>query len=413
VTTDHFATRNSQTRIKHSILDEYAGVWAGIISHGLRKVALDKPGVKLDLVYLDCFAGKGRYGADSDAPDASGPVWGSPVLGYAKLLKQAGQLEAQVDCKVSVTGIAIDNDRQYVDDLVVNLNEALGVDAAEISQFDRSQHWGRYSVIHGDCRDYLAGLLAQLRTNDFLLAFVDPYGPAARMDVVNQLLRRKRTDTIIYFPTFDVDMKGGSAKRSEEERLPTEEPNLLRTDRLFGTDAWREIARDETLDLSGRAKAFADLYAERLSFADPTLAIKNIPLRFSQQDRPAFNIFAATRNSDGALRLNGIMRKADYRQHWTVYGDARAREEQQPQIVLFGMPAPEVTQWKPSAEEIASDIQDAVIVGGKLTYNELRDLMVSSAYTEAEIKKGLRHMRKHDRLQFEDPLGLTAVLSFS
>jgi hypothetical protein len=77
-----FAERPVQGMVKHTILRQYAGAWAGIIANGVRRQMVQAresggPMPRLDLVFIDGFGGAGRYGRDFDG--SPGPIWGSPT----------------------------------------------------------------------------------------------------------------------------------------------------------------------------------------------------------------------------------------------------------------------------------------------------------------------------------------------
>ena len=93
---DFFEARDSQSRAKHAVLRRYAGGWAGIICGGIFRrwsgSFASAPKFGLHLVYVDGFAGKGRYARDADEAHSgtSGePIWGSPIIGIRALEGQA------------------------------------------------------------------------------------------------------------------------------------------------------------------------------------------------------------------------------------------------------------------------------------------------------------------------------------
>lgn len=104
---NHFKIRYSQTRVKHEILRGYSGAWAGIITNGLRGAAIaardrGEP-FEVDIVYLDLYAGFGRYERDADKPNAAEPIWGSPIIATKTLREIAASFHSQTGATVMRT----------------------------------------------------------------------------------------------------------------------------------------------------------------------------------------------------------------------------------------------------------------------------------------------------------------------
>jgi three-Cys-motif partner protein len=414
-----FPSRDSQTRIKHAILVDYLGAWAGIIQNGLRRVVEQarrrRRPFRLNLVYLDAFAGFGMYERDSDRPSGGEPVWGSPILAM-RALEQASTILGDA---VSLTGVLIEKEADRVRELQENVEAARlrtpmapPDDAGVVAK-------GCLTIIHGDFRQYSASVLEALDEEDFLFAFVDPYGMSMSMEGLASLLGRPRTDALVLFPVADLNKKAGSLRKAPDERTPTEEVNLRLVREHLGTAEWQRIAVDGALDRQSREAAYASLYHSQLRDIDPGLAAKSIEMTYSAIDRAVYHLFLTTRDYDGALKMNEVLRKAAYRQHWTLWGDReqriRERSEAAGELSLFpDMPAtqePDPELVTPSMEEVQAAIRDQLGSGTYGYKDGVLKAMVEHPYTDSEIRRALTALKRTGAAEYETPVRKNSAIT--
>ena len=404
-----FPPRDSQTRIKHGILREYTGAWASIIGMGARPSYLSAQARgrewTLPLVYVDGFGGAGRYAGDSDQPETNEPIWGSPIIGMKALEAAAERLGIPVE----VSGIVVEANPDYFDELVANI-EASGVRTPrDVRGRVADAIPGRLTLVRGDFREHVRDLRRWL-ADRFALVLVDPFGTGMPMSALEMLLRRPRTDAIVLFPVLDIDRKGGSAKKPESERTPEDRGNITRVDEVFGSTRWREVACDPSLSLAVREEIYTNMYEERLQQINPELAVKNIPLRLSAVNRTAYRLFLTTSDGDGALRMNAILRGAEFREHFTLWADflerQRRKEEGQGLLSLFDLPPsppPAVHETAVETAEVIRSFDDLCPVG-TYTLKGIYGKMANTIFTEGEVNKALRQLRAGGRVDYEGEL---------
>ena len=410
-----FDERNSQTRIKHLILQEYAGAWSSIIGFGLRGLAMKaraagKP-FPLRMAYLDGFSWKGRYAKDSDQPIGTEPIWGSPILAMLALERSLTGLAANNPFATQLTGICVEQDRATYQALVTNICSAgLQTPINEASAFTSEAH-GTVSLINGDFREHTQSIVDALDERVWLLAFIDPYGDSMRLAALRPILTRTGTDCIILFPFNEIDKHVGSARKPEEQRTRTDRDNVNRADAVFGSSAWQEIALnfDSAAD---REPRFVGLYQQTLQAVDPALVVKKIGLRFSKVDRTGYYLFLTTRDADGALRMNELLRKAELAEPWMLYQDREARIDQKKkatgQAELFSMeevphsPPPEVQPFEPDLAELDALLRNVLQPGETYTKKEVYGLVADSVFVAKEVNKVLRNLKKEGVVDFDD-----------
>ena len=405
-----FGERPAQTRVKHEILDEYSGAWAGIIVNGVKsQSAARRSGFLLDLVYVEGFAGFGRYSGDVDQPGDRTPVWGSPVIGLRKL-EAASKTGRKSGISVRVTGILVDqNDQGQIRELEENLRTA-GIVTPITRLLDASQiRKGSVNLIPGDFRDHVDGIVDAIQPKDFGFAFLDPFGESMRMDSLTRILGRPRTDSIVLFPTARVDRLGGCVAKPPPRRDPKDLSNIGRIDRLYGTSEWQRVPMNPALTREQRETAYVNLYRNRVKAIDEGLSVKNIALRFTGIDREAYSLLLTTRDPEGGIRMNGVLRKAEARKHWSVWEDLEARVRSREEELGWGNLFPDMPRTAPptvesetvAEEDVTSSVLDVVLPGEDLEYKELLGRLCDSAYVRGEINSALRSLRNRRQFEFD------------
>ena len=361
------------------------------------------------MVYLDGFAGYGRYKGDLGHPYKNGPVWGSPVIGLRQL-EAASTRGHNSGINVRVTGILVDLDRDgQIQELEENLHEAgIVTPIARLANANEIRK-GRVNLISGDFRDHIDDIVDSIQSSDFLLAFLDPYGEAMRMDSLTRILSRSKTDSIVLFPTNTVDRFGSSVAKSPQDLDPQESLNIERINGLYGSDEWQQIPIDQKLQRSDREAAYGALYRNRVQAIDKDLWVKNIALRFTEVNREAYSLLLTTRDADGGMRMNGILRKAEARKYWSVWEDVEARRRSRnAEKGIYGLfpesplTAPPDIKSEPIAEEdVISSILSVVRPEEALGYKTLLGKLCDTAYMSKEINSALRSLRNQGQFAFK------------
>lgn len=406
-----FYHREAQSRAKHDLLERYAGAWAGIILRGLARMRREGMNpFEINLVFLDGFAGAGRYGRDVDKPPpgvGDEPIWGSPVLALRAINKAAGLFPT---LNISVSALLIERKPDNFKDLLDSL-DASGLQDVEAQTTGEIQP-GTIGVVNGDFKEHLPAFLESLPSSAYLLAFLDPYGPAAPMTSMEALLARPKTDSIILFPYRDLLTRGGSSLKPEAERAPSDSGNVTRYDEHFGTSAWQEIAADPELGDEEKMRAWVGLFTEQLGAIHPETVVKEIGLRSAKDPaRPVYYLCMTTANESGALKFNKLIRETAAQEELEIWRDQeawlrRADADQGQTSFLDQLGGPELYR-PPELEMIVANADDVRMAIANLfgddEVREVKDVLKGMSrfvYTKGEIEKALRAMRKDDEAEF-------------
>jgi len=402
--------------VKHAILRRYAGAWAGIILRGWTRRARTgdlRRRKAVHLVFVDGFAGAGRYGRDADkAPPGPNdePVWGSPVIGIKELEEQARQFGDELS--KTVAGVLVEEDPRYYERLLASLEAAaLDTPIVPADGFEGQRH-GTVLVIRGDFRNKLSSMLEWLGHYPYILAFIDPFGPAMDLESMRKLLARERTDVISLFPSDDLKRRGGSVRKPKPAWRPSDYGNISRFDAHFGTEEWREIYSARGLSEEEREKAFVRLYTRQLMGIDKRNIIKTIGLRYAHaKDRTAYYLCMTTRDPQGAFKFNAIMREVAAIEDLEIWRDREATirrsEGESGQIGLFdaagGVPStpPSADKYRANPEDVARALLERAATPRPISYKEVLRRMAASIFLESEIQSALRQLRSEGKAEFE------------
>lgn len=206
------------SRIKHIILQKYLPPWAIILGSRHRQLA-----------YFDCFAGPGEYELEGK------PVAGSPVIavkGAIEFLQGRGGQSL-------LMYLIEDNPKQV---------ERLGASLKHLQPYPKNL---RINVCCADSRSYIPNLLESLGTLAPSFFLIDPYGHPLPVPIINEILRRERTEALINLMWFQIN---------RDLSNPLMQSHL---DELFGDDNWR---KQPFIGMHGmeREKAFLEYFKSRL-----------------------------------------------------------------------------------------------------------------------------------------------------
>lgn len=283
---DFFSHKSEWAKVKDELLSCYLKPYAAKI------LTTGRP-----LLYIDCFAGKGRFDDGED---------GSPLIAEG-ILSEAIQASSVRNPAIKALYV----DKEYAGDLAGNLANV--VDNIIIK--------GEYRQVPAFLEDH-----AEPRSNVFL--YIDPYGIASLdMSFFDSLAERyPSVEILMNLNTFgffreacrvfgieyaDVESTDDLPERETwSYHMPAESERRL--DVIAGGDYWREIVADYKsglIDGYEAEKRFAAEYCDRLgrSYA----YTQHFPIRVKQGNRPKYRMIHATCHPEGATLMykNMISRK--------------------------------------------------------------------------------------------------------
>lgn len=215
------------TKAKHQMLAKYLDAWYAILAswHGR-------------IIFLDGFAGRGRYTDGSD---------GSPLIALQRLLNHRSWPVMQKKCEFVF--VFVEHDRQNFESL-----------EAEIAAFRAAQQpWPanvKIELVHGTFDKAATDVLEQLREQKAnlapMFAFVDPFGYSGLpMDLLAEFFAYNRTELFVNFMVGHVQR---FITRDGQERVMHE---------LFGMDV-SEILENFDPDDTERVEHLRQVYERQL-----------------------------------------------------------------------------------------------------------------------------------------------------
>ena len=400
-----FEARPTQTKVKHEILRRYLEQWTYIIVQGLKgqyeRAKANGWPFEARFVYVDCFAYSGRY-----APENGNEVFGSPVIGIEAMdaLRRYAQENAGFD--PFTVSILIERENSTYKALRETL-EAKGYGELVIASdnFSALQN-GQIAAIRGDTLDYVENLVKFTSQNNYTWSFyfIDPFGPSGiPLKAIAPIVSQTRCDSIIYMPYQDLVKKSGSAAKDSDEHPHRQ--HLQQYDAMFGTQAWRDIAKQyqaHEISPDTARQRFIDLYLGQLQSQDPALGIKQIPLLFPDRDRIMYYLFLTTHDGSGALVMNEILADAviaefDYREE--------GRVDRTGQLSMFSVienpGRPKLPEF--SVDDVAQTIS-AMCKGESLEYREVLRRVVNTRYYRDVVRKAMTTLKRQKQVTWEGEL---------
>lgn len=419
-----FEARPIQTKVKHIILEQYLKSWGGIITFGARKSiqsAMQRGYTAgLHFVYVDCFAGRGRYEGeleDKKQGNPLNPVYGSPIIGIQALdsLVENGR---KAGVPIGVNTILIEGDKKNYDELKTSLDLAGYTTRIHETQNFHNLNDGEIALICADSTHMVGNLLAYTMASNYTYAFylLDPFGPTGiPLHTVSQIIQQDRHDVLINMPYQDLKKKSGILNK--QQLSPAEISLLQNYDDMFGSTNWRTIVR-QWMELSQDSRQaevlemqLANHYGNVLQDIDTGLSVKSLPLRFPDKERTMFHLYLTTHNPTGSIQMNKIMLDAGYaEQHLRWQLQYLKLSQGGNQMSLFSPEeiAPKVDK---SQRDFGSEIEDKItdaFTGKTITRKQIYQLLADELYTPGEINKALSELKKNRKVSFNgSPSSLT------
>ena len=272
-----------RTRAKHAILRRYLQAWAPILTQG---------GFP-EIMYVDGFAGPGRYSEGED---------GSPAIA----LRAALSLRAQVGATIRFVFVEKNEERAGVLSEIVN-----DLDTPDNFQIE---------VYGGESFETAFGrVLASYQGRQLppTFALIDPFGwSGVPFSMVQEIMRHRSCEVLVNFMYEEINRFLGH---------PDQEPNF---NAFFGTHEWREGVQLD--DPRSRNRFLHNLYYRQLRDVAGAGYVRSFEMR-NEREVVDYYLFHATNNILGLKRMKEAMWGVDQGGEFR-FSDATDRN----QAVLFG-----------------------------------------------------------------------------
>ncbi len=326
------------SKAKLRILEKYFPAWAKILGSRYQI-----------LVYVDCFAGAGRY---------AGGEAGSPLV----VLDKARELVQRTSTLFEILAIFVEKDKDSAETLRRQIPASLpGAVTVEI--------------FNEDAHNFIPSLLRALPDEAPAFFFIDPYGHPLTIPEMNRILSRPRREILLNLMWYAINMHLNNPKARSA------------IDRMFGHSSW---ASQSFMRHSGakRESLFLDYFLSKLQ-AKYKLPFK---IRFSPEDnvpggshRTKYYIIHLSNHPKAVLLMKEVM--------WSI-GDEEGTFDYSAthQGVLFSC--------TPRVQELIAYLrQNYVDSGRRLTFDQLREETWMLPFIEKHYRNALRQLESEGAVQ--------------
>jgi three-Cys-motif partner protein len=399
--------RDTQTKVKHEILDQYLKKWGFIIRTGLRNYFAQRPESRKQFkgrfIYVDYFAYSGIYTENGKE------VYGSPILGVQALdeIKKSFSTYS-TGLSPTITAILFEEDTSTFNRLITTL-QGLGY-ANRIKHADQitSLGDGDIAVIKGDSSQYVDRILKFIDrvSPTYSFHFIDPYGTkGVERNNIEKIVSKKGADCIINMMLNPI-YRWATGIANKTELNPTEQAHAGNLDKFYGSSVWRDIGQSVESGILSRQEAerqLVDEFVKILHGADPNITVKQIPLQFQDREQTIYHLFLTTHDPTGAFTMNEILTDARIREY--DYRVEKRQMKMQPQTTPFHFftelpDQKRPTEPQPDIDHLGEQIY-ANCRGRTMKFREILHEMVKSPYLLSDVKEALGNLRKQERATFE------------
>jgi three-Cys-motif partner protein len=274
------------TRAKHEILRRYLQAWTPILSHG---------GFP-DIIYIDGFAGPGRYSQGED---------GSPIIALRAALDQS------IPSSTRVFFLFVERDleraavlQEIVDSIQRPPNFRVKVAAG--------------STFETEVTELIEFYTSRQRPLAPTFAFVDPFGwTGVPFSLLAQILGYPSCEVLVNFMYEEIN------------RFLTQSGQPGNFDTFFGTSEWRGCVNGSP---QHRNRCLHDLYVRQLRQAAGATYVRSFEMR-NEAGVTDYFLFYATKSLKGVQKMKEAMWKVD------PMGEFKFSDATDPnQLVMFGEP---------------------------------------------------------------------------
>ncbi|MQA11512.1 MAG: three-Cys-motif partner protein TcmP [Pseudonocardiaceae bacterium] len=289
-----FQTKQAAAVLKHGILARYPTVFTTMTSVGR---------VDGRVVYLDGYAGPGRYEPEGDAAEGEP---GSPLIAIRTA-------ETVKTWKRTLHCVFVERNRTYADNLRTVLAEDAGPGLS-------------YEVLDGDVQGHVDHVLSVAGSSP-LFAFLDPFGTALPYAELRHTLlgrdTRLITEVLLNFNVHMVGRIGGYLTGDEEDEETTggRSATLARMDAFLGGPWWQDEFRNARLsnDEGSAARAAMHIVEQfrRKVHDDTGFQSFAVPIRRRPHHNPLFVMLLFYRHAAAPYMFNESVSKAneEWRHH--------------------------------------------------------------------------------------------------
>ncbi len=275
---DFFVKKKDWSTVKDELLGCYFKPYVSKILHTYRP-----------LVYVDCFAGKGKFEDGND---------GSPLIAL-KIISECLESTTVQNPIIETSFI----DLNYADDLKKNLSA-----------------YPEANIVSGKYEDNIKPILRNKRNCNVFL-YIDPYGIKALQCSYFDDFAKEDFNSIELLinmnsfgfvreachalgTTFDDKSLFADLVEYEPTKLDESDKSINELNEIAGGDYWQEIIeayKRGEIDGYEAEDRFAEKYCERLR--QSYSYVLNMPLRIKRGQRPKYRLIHATNHRDGCLLM--------------------------------------------------------------------------------------------------------------
>lgn len=277
---DFFKEKKPWSEVKDQLLGCYFKPYVQKILHTYKT-----------LVYVDCFAGKGKF-------EDGNP--GSPLIAL-DIIKECLAATTMEAPDISTTFI----DLNYADDLTENL-----------------KGYPNVVIVDGKYEDHIKGILKDKRGSNVFL-YIDPYGiKALRCSMFDGFANGQfnSIELLINLNSFGFVREACNALGAqyvlddptifddlveyEPTKMTASDKSVRDLNEIAGGDYWQAIIEDYKagrIDGYQAEEYFAEQYCQRLM--NSFTYVLNMPLRIKRGQRPKYRMIHATNHRDGCLLM--------------------------------------------------------------------------------------------------------------
>ncbi len=261
------------TKVKHLILQKYLYAWLPIMGQSNDRI-----------VYIDGFAGPGRYSQGED---------GSPIIALKALLDHPRFQDP--DRRGGVEFIFIESDAERAD--------ALREELTDLESGRRFPKWLKHAVKTGEFNTRMTEILDELKRErkqmDPTFAFIDPFGyKGLPLQTISRIVQNKRCECLINFMYESFTRHAGKSEPWIQDEW----------DALFGCHQWRDILADP--DPKNRFDKAVELYRSQLIQQAKLIYVRTFVIK-DRHNQPEYVLFFGTNNPKGLSQMKQAMWKAD------------------------------------------------------------------------------------------------------
>ena len=303
------------------------------------------------LVYIDGFAGPGRYSQGEP---------GSPIIAIDAALEQ----QARINANITFLFVEKDPDRASMLQSIVD-----DIDTPPSFRPIVLEGWTFSEAI-----ERVYARLSQFHPSLPTFALIDPFGwSGVPFDAVSSILRNPSCEVLVTFMYEEINRFIGH---------PDQEENF---DSFFGTGEWRHIV--SIANSRERNRQLHDLYMTQLRDSANAKYVRSFEMR-NDRDVTDYYLFYATNNILGLKKMKEAMWKVD------SSGDFKFSDATDPRQSVFLIDEPQLENLQDQIVEQFADKERSI--------HQIEEFVVTeTAFRETHYKKLLKSMEYANPPGFE------------